>query len=113
MSRTSLLAVAAVLAAASLSAAGISVSTRFFKITVDAGRQRKVEYARATRGRLALSERGGWSDWEDREESRPDRWYVLGMKIKSSTGAATWPTTPPARTGACSCRRRRARAPTG
>jgi hypothetical protein len=27
-----------------------------------------------------------WSNWEDREEAGPDRWYVLGTKIKPSVG---------------------------
>ena len=46
----------------------------------------KFVYARVADGRLALRERGGWSDWEDRAEPRADRWYVLGTKVKSSVG---------------------------
>jgi hypothetical protein len=86
MSRTSLLALGLGLAAASLGAAGISAPTMFFKISVDRDQTRAREYARVTDGRLALTERGGWSDWEDRMDARPDRWYVLGTKIKSSVG---------------------------
>jgi hypothetical protein len=88
MKRPSLLALALVLAACSVCAAGIHVPTEFFGITawVDGNQTRKEVHVRVQDGQLAFSEGKPWSDWEDREQSRPDRWYVLGTKIKSSMG---------------------------
>src|SRR5262245_46367511 len=88
MRRPSLVALALVLAACSVCAAGIYAPTAFFGITawVDGNQTRKPEHVRVQDGQLAFGEGKPWSDWKDREEPRPDRWYVLGRKIKSSVG---------------------------
>jgi hypothetical protein len=87
MTRLSLLPLALALATASGGGAGIETATKFFtiRLTLPEGKSR-VQYVRVTDGRLALTNRGGWSDWWDRANPRPDRWYVLGTKIKSSVG---------------------------
>jgi ABC-type glycerol-3-phosphate transport system substrate-binding protein len=88
MRRPLLLALTLGLAACSVCAAGIQAPTEFFKITawVDGNQTRKEVHVRVQDGQLAFAEGRPTSDWEDRKESRPDRWYVLGTKIKSSMG---------------------------
>jgi hypothetical protein len=84
----SLPALALVLAAASVCAAGIHAPTEFFRITawVDGNQTRKQVHVRVLDGQLAFAGGRPSSDWEDREQTRPERWYVLGTKIKSSMG---------------------------
>jgi hypothetical protein len=81
-----LLALGFCLTAASLSTAGISVSTRFFEIIVYAD-ERKEQYVEDASGRLAFTNQGErLCDWKDRETPKSNRWLILGTKIKGSVG---------------------------
>jgi hypothetical protein len=72
--------------AGSVSTAGITAPTEFYRITLDSDGKRKPLYVGVTDGRLAFSDRRPDSDWNDRKDTRPDRWLVLGTKIKMSAG---------------------------
>lgn len=74
------------LSAVSVGTARIEAPTEFFRICIDGDGQRKPEYVRVTDGRIALTDVKPSSDWKDRKDARPDRWYVLGTKIKASKG---------------------------
>jgi hypothetical protein len=84
MRHLSLLALALVLAAASVCAAGIHAPTEFFVITVKGNQTGELKHVRVVDGQLAFGGGKPWSDWKDREDTGPERWYVLGTKIKAS-----------------------------
>jgi hypothetical protein len=86
MRQPTLLALALGLAAVSVSAAGIHAPTEFFRIMVDGNQWGDAAHVRVLDGQLAFAKGRPSSDWEDREQTRPERWYVLGTKIKSSMG---------------------------
>ena len=82
-----LLALGFCLAATSLSTAGIMARTGFVQIIVFRYERGKEQYVEDAGGRLAFTEQGeGLSDWKDRDTPKPNRWQVLGMKIKGGTG---------------------------
>src|SRR5690242_7174656 len=101
------------LSAVSAGTAGIEAPTKFFRIGVDGDGQRKPEYVRVTDRRLDLTDVKPLSDWKDRADARPDRWYVLGTKIKVSKGGGYLAYDPSGKDRRCSCPARRGRARTG
>jgi hypothetical protein len=75
------------LAAASMSTAGISVRTQFVEILWSTDEWRNEQYVHVTDGRLAFTDQGErLCDWDDRETPKPNRWSILGTKIKASVG---------------------------
>jgi hypothetical protein len=76
------------LAAVPVGTAGIHAPTDFFGIIVQGEATRNPEYVRVIDQRLDLTTLRLDTGWKDRSTPKPERWSILGTKIKTSIGRA-------------------------